>query len=196
MEDEPIDRSHPNYRGKQQVVHLPSVPLMIKGSRAQFHMNRHRLKMEKHRFDAGIDLYPALDIIKSQPLGSSWVRLWVHTHVHMSTVPGVMGVLQARSSTADKLGGAIVIPSIIDPGYDGELLIRVQCLKQDEDQTRTLVMDHIVGEKALAQLILQPYIFPQFGKWDDKLIEELGRSGCGYGSTDSIQGGNIIPGSN
>mgnify|MGYP006267505847 CR=1 FL=1 len=188
----------PNGRslGPSQTMQLPIAQVMIKGSRAQFHINRHALKLHRHRFDAGIDLYPAVAPITSEPLGNSWVRLWIHTFVHMVTPPGVLSILQGRSSTADKLGGAFVIPSIIDPGYAGELRIRVHCLKQDEDLTRRLIMQHINEEKALAQIVLTPYVFAGFSEWNQQLVDALGRGEAGYGSTDSIEGGKVIPPNN
>jgi len=177
----------------QQQVALPVGQVMIKGLRAEFHANRHVLKLQRHRFDVGVDLYPAMAPIQSEPLGQSWVRLWVHTHVHMAVPPGLVMQLTGRSSTSDKLGGAFVIPSIIDPGFAGELRIRIQCLKQDENVTRSLIMKYVNEECALAQVVIHPYVVPQFVNWSDQMVAAIGRHDNGYGSTDSIKGGRIIP---
>ena len=166
------------------MMEVPAVRLPLTGLRAESYVIRQQAKLQKCAFDAGLDLYPtSLERITHHGFTAI---LWCNTGVITHIAPGFKGTLIGRSSSIDRLNGAEVVVSVIDAGYQGEILIRVRCpnLQGPIDATVKSVQECITGQTAIAQLLIEhclvvvPVIPPL-------PPPPTGRGNGGFGSTDS-----------
>ncbi len=137
-------------------VDIPAVQLPLSGLKAEYHIIRHQNKLQKNPLDAGMDLYPS-EVDKVTEHGDVAV-IWVHTFLVAHIGPGARGVIYPRSSSVDRLCGGQVILAIIDGGYTGELIVRVQTVKLPGSITATMaaIKECQTGGVAIAQLCVEP----------------------------------------
>lgn len=172
-------------------------PIMIRGASAQFHAERHGLKMTKHPGDCGIDLFPSginkverIETKSKSPLGSKagpWPIIYVSTGIHMTICAGAFLFVTSRSSTAMLVPCATFLDGKIDAGYTGELLVRFSCHSALEYETLAYIEDAIEQRKALAQAVPMSFCYPRFLLQTEGNIiipEGMGRGDNGFGSTD------------
>lgn len=179
-----MPRSRPDNPAVGQVVELPGAPIMIKGLKADFHVQRYAIKRSRCPFDAGFDLYVA----RSEPKVVSYpsqLIIIVNTMINVCLQPGMVGIVVERSSTMDKLNGARVKTGIIDSGYVGEILVCVTCDPSVATPTLDAIKSLAESETAIAQFLILPCYIPCFVSWDDRMIPR-GRGDNGFGSTDII----------
>lgn len=172
-------------RGQNQPINLPGAAVMVDGLKAEYHVEKHHAKMRRHPFDAGIDLYHTRTEPHIEPLSNSWAMFVLNTAVSFVSGPGTVGLIFARSSAAIRLGGAEVIPSVIDCHFTGELLIRVKCLSDDITSVKAAIERAAEEQIAVAQLVYLPMLLPCFAKWDPEMAKTITRGKNGFGSTDS-----------
>ncbi len=176
---------------KGPTINIPMTPVMIHGPTAKFHMDAHTAKRRRHPMDAGIDLYPdGLSISDVPGQIGSWAITRVSTGVHITVLPGVYAVIMERSSVMPKLGGGMVMPSVIDTGYTGEIDFRVRHLRADSQTVHLAIGEFVRLKQAMAQLLLCPMLIPQWCDLDPKIAELRGTAG--FGSTDDVHIGTIL----
>jgi dUTPase len=177
---------------------------MIKGDSAQFHADRHGLKMTKHPGDCGIDLFPfgisKIERIEAKGSGllgqkaAPWPIIYISTKVHLTICAGCYLFVTSRSSTAMLVPSATFLDGKIDAGYTGELLVRFACHRSLESETIAFIEEAIEQKKALAQAVPQQFCYPQFHLVTESNIITPGSSNIiapfgargnnGFGSTD------------
>lgn len=121
--------------------------------------------------DAGCDLKANI----AEPLIiEPWKSVWVGTGVHLA-IPQGMFALQAPRSGIACNGGVTLAnsPSIIDPGYRGEISCKLVNLS-DEPYT-------VYPLERIAQLVFMPVFTAIFAEVDN--LPESWRGDSGYGSS-------------
>lgn len=124
-----------------------------------------------HSTDAGFDLYVCEpETLTFQP---NWFYR-VGTGVRVSLKPEEWGLILGRSSTLAH-HGLLVAPGVVDPGYEGELMLAVQNLSNRAVEVRTGLR--------LAQFILMGNLnLNREPVWGSVLNQGL-RGSNGFGST-------------
>lgn len=166
-------------------VNLLLCPVMVKGIKGEFHRQAYQAKRARCPFDAGFDVYPDSTEPLVISLGAS-AMIKVGTSVHFCFPPGAFGMLVERSSSNEKLDGAIIRPGIFDAGYTGECLIRVLCDLTALDKVMAAIKKAQADQVALAQMLILSAIAPQFMNWDEGQVPP-GRGSNGFGHTDNIR---------
>lgn len=184
-----------------QQLQLLGIPVYLRGDTAEFHIERHQAKLTKRPFDCGCDIYPQhiRTVKNSDPITSvdpayevielsKGKRLInVHTGLQWTPVPQNFALLTERSSSVEKLNGGRVIQGIIDAGYEGELIVRVEADTADLDEVIAGIEECIDQKLAIAQMITLQFLYPGFQRtMDSGLIIPGGRGGAGFGSTDRL----------
>lgn len=160
--------------------------IYIRGINAAKHIEALTTKLQLHPNDAGIDIFPS-GISRVERLNANKSQLYVGTGIHIVVPELTFGMLCGRSSTVKRLSGyGDVITSVIDCGFTGELLVRVVFETIHESKVIGLVERMAAESIAIAQLIVNTYLKPEFIEWDDEYIAALGRGDKGFGSTDGL----------
>lgn len=175
-----MNRNQP--QSKQIQINLTGCPVMFKGLKADFHVNRYNAKLTKNPFDAGFDLYPANTDPKVIHMSTATI-IWVDTLVHMHIMPGSVGIIQDRSSSTVKLDGARIKPGIIDAGYTGEIKVGVVTTKEHHKITLECISRLARENIAIAQMLVMPVHRIVPSAWLDSNVQG-GRGDAGFGSTD------------
>ncbi len=186
----------------QPQIKLLGIPVVIAGPSAAFHIQAHGEKLQKRLLDCGCDIYPSgirmsKDATAEKPeydvieLSNSKCLINVETGLNWTPVPQNFALLTERSSSIEKLNGGRVIQGIIDAGYEGELIIRVEALTADVDEVIGGIEECIEKRLAIAQMITLQFLYPGFQqKTEGNIIipnfpPGIGRGSNGFGSTDS-----------
>lgn len=121
--------------------------------------------------DAGCDLKANI----AEPLIiEPWKSVWVGTGVHLAIPQGMFALQAPRSGTACNGGVTLAnSPSIIDPGYRGEIRCKLVNLS-DEPYT-------VYPLERIAQLVFMPVFTAIFAEVDN--LPESWRGDSGYGSS-------------
>lgn len=172
---------------KQNQIQLAGAPVMVKGIKGDWHVEKARLKQNKCPFDAGFDIYPDRTPVTVTPLGTS-VLIKIGTSVHFCFPVGTYGLLCERSSSNEKLAGARIRPGVFDSGYTGECFIIVMCDVAGTDMVLAAIDLAQKEQLALAQMIVMPVLMPVFSLWDDKKVPP-GRGANGFGHSDVFMKG-------
>lgn len=176
--------------------------VMLSGPMAAATAEAHQKKLQKNPLDAGVDLYPVkiretnppvivgelpaepeLDILA---LNDHRNIVYVHTGVHWTPCPQTIGWVTERSSTIEKLNGGRVIQGIIDAGYTGELIVRVEATTNELDDVISGIEMCIAERLAIAQMIAMGFFYAGLEMvTEGNIIVPLnGRGANGFGSTD------------
>lgn len=159
---------------------------MVKGLKADYHVQRYALKHQKHPLDAGLDLYGTRADFEIKELNSSWVYAKIPTGFHVVLAHGCAGMITCRSSSEEMLQGAEVMTGIIDPHYSGEIFLRIKFLKADVKVTYEAITKAITEEVALAQMLVLSCYLCAFAQWDETFAKSLTRGQNGFGSTNGL----------
>lgn len=170
---------------EQREVQIPGVKLPIWGLKAEYHQIRHQNKLAKYPLDAGFDIYPSeIEKVTSH----SRVRVvWVHTFLHVGVGAGFKGLLDARSSSVDKLNGGLPLRGLIDAGYTGELMIRVYV--PDAFMLEAVHGGIVECQKqgvAIAQFTMEHSLMIIAEAIDPAKVRQVGRGSNGFGSSDKL----------
>lgn len=184
-------------------VNLAAIQLLCSGLKDQSHIMRHQAKLQRCPLDAGMDLIPSsIDKVIFYP---GWTELRVGTKLHLVFPPGTYGRVTDRSSTASVTGGAMVMPGVIDSGYTGEIVVRLQIipprvsfmteedwLKSDGNTclTKDALLKAIADQTPIAQIIASPYLVIGAFQPTDLSKVDSGRGSNGFGSTNNLGGLN------
>lgn len=124
--------------------------------------------------DAGCDL--KANIPKPITI-APWKSVWVGTGVHLAMPEGMFALQAPRSGIACNAGVTLAnSPSIIDPGYRGEIRCKLVNLS-DEAYT-------VYPLERIAQLVFLPFVNAVFTEVDS--MSESSRGEDGYGSTGAM----------
>lgn len=127
-----------------------------------------------HDTDAGADIYSPETFIL-MPHSSEII----HTGVHVELPPNTVGMLKSKSGL--NVNHDIIGESVIDEGYDGEIVVKLYNLGYAAHR-----FDR--GDK-LIQLCVMPVCYPTYQQTDE--IKAGDRGSDGFGST-SIFGGERL----
>lgn len=184
---------------KNQQLQLLAIRIPVFGLKEQPHILRHQLKLNRCPLDAGIDLIPSS--IDTVIIYEGWSEVRVGTKIHMQFGPGSYGRITDRSSTSKETGGATVLPGVIDAGYTGEIIIRLQCLHgrfQGVDQDTwfgpdvifpiRVALDRCIKDQIpVAQIIPSNTFMGIMESVNPNSIPNLGRGNNGFGSTNDLK---------
>ena len=121
-------------------------------------------------FSAGADLYALLEEDITIDSGKT---VLVHTGIAMEIPEGLVGLIYARSGMATKRGLAPAnCVGVIDSDYRGEIMV---ALHNDSQIEQTI--NH--GER-IAQMVIGPYVRPEFIEADDLTDTDRGDGGFGH----------------
>ena len=173
-------------------IQLPAIQIPVFGIKDQSHIIRHSNKMQVCPLDAGVDLFPSS--IKSVNEYSGWYEVRIATLFTMVFQPGSYGWITDRSSTAKVTAGATVLPGIIDAGYTGEIIIRLQVImprpyENFEDSLHPVAValkDCIANQTAIAQIIPTQSLAAAMVVVDPNRLPNYGRNTKGFGSTNGL----------
>lgn len=170
------------------------------GLKDQSHILRHSAKMNRCPLDAGIDLIPSS--IDKVFVYEGWSEVWVGTKIHMCFAPGTYGRITDRSSTSRETNGATVLPGVIDAGYTGEIVVRLQCLHGKytgiNQETWSCPLDEVsypprVGiercikdQIPIAQIVPNGSIAGLMEPVNPNSLPNFGRGNNGFGSTNNL----------
>lgn len=178
-----MDRTKPLSKGMQQ-INIACAPVMIKGIKADVHVNKYQIKQAKCPFDAGLDLYPDSCEPTMENLGTS-IMFKVSTSLQVCLPIGTWGWICERSSSNSKIAGARIRQGVIDSGFTGEILIVIMCDPVGWDKVLDGIKAAQRDQTALAQMIIVPTFRPVFAQWDDTKVPQ-GRGTNGFGHTDLL----------
>lgn len=131
-----------------------------------------------HDDDAGFDLHCFLTKdVRIQP--GEMVNL--PTGIHVEIPPALFGWITPRSSTEGR--GLRVVAAVIDPGYRGDLFIRVQNVKPQVEEGSARNDVRVKHGERLAQLILLPNIAPTIEMVGVEELAPSARGTNGFGSS-------------
>ena len=167
------------------MMEVPAVRLPVTGLRAESYVQRQEAKLRACPWDAGLDLYPT-SIEKVTPYGLVAV-IWCTTGLITHIAPGFKGTLVGRSSSLERLNGGEVVVSVIDAGYQGEILVRIRCpnLQGCVESVSQAIDVCIAGQVAIAQLLIESsfVVVPAVPQVQPP---PTGRGNGGFGSTDQL----------
>ncbi|WP_432316500.1 dUTP diphosphatase [Collinsella aerofaciens] len=124
--------------------------------------------------DAGCDLKAN---IPSPITIAPWKSAWVGTGVHLAMPEGMFALQAPRSGIACNAGITLAnSPSIIDPGYRGEIRCKLVNLSDEPYTVRPF--------ERIAQLVFLPFVNAVFTEADS--LPESSRGEDGYGSTGAM----------
>ena len=121
-------------------------------------------------YSAGADLYSAMDDVTIAPHTTTLIK----TGIALELPVGFAGLIYARSGLATKRGLAPANKvGVIDCDYRGEVMVALYNDSQVEQ-----VVNH--GER-VAQMVLAPYLRPEFVVMNE--LEDTERGAGGFGHT-------------
>ncbi len=125
-----------------------------------------KLPQQAHTGDAGYDLFAA-DYYSITPYGQALVA----TGIKLAIPDNHVGLIWDKSGLANQ--GITTMGGVIDSGYRGEIKIVVKNLSED-------IFNIVPGQK-IAQILIQPVIFPEL---EEKIItDETSRQTSAFGSS-------------
>jgi len=163
-------------------VMINAAPIMVKGLKADHHIQQFKLKYSRCPFDAGFDVYPDRADPETIRLDTAMI-IKIGTSVNFCFPIGTFGYLCERSSSSEKLGGARVRPGVFDAGYTGECFIVVICPLESLEVVLSRIKIAQQAQHALAQMIVIPTLHPAFIPWEDRKVPP-GRGANGFGHSD------------
>ena len=125
-----------------------------------------KLPVRAHATDAGLDLYALEDSV----IPSKEWRL-IRTGIKIALPANTVALVWDKSGLAKS--GLHTLAGVIDEGYRGEILVNILNLNLEDYQV-------VTGQK-IAQLLIQPILYPEIV--ETKLDDLTERGANGFGST-------------
>ena len=124
------------------------------------------MPVREHPTDAGADLRTPKGIVV-YPHQTTFVD----TGVHIELPHGTFGNIMSKSGLNKKHG--ITVTGVIDEGYTGSIGVVLHC--------EGIKPVHFLTGDSIAQLVVQPVLYPTFERVEK--LEETDRGNGGFGST-------------